>query len=194
MTTGSATSGYYTIDGGGNASIPGQTHYEYAVANGLTYFIPTEDEWYKAAHYDPSGPVYYDYPTGADTAPTATSGSTTAGEAVYNQGVSGAPADVDNSGGLSPYGTMGQGGNIYEWTESLMTAGQRSVRGGSYNYSTAQVSRLHASWRGETDPTYEGNIIGFRVSEVVPEPGSMTLLVCGLLGLAFVAWRKRRSR
>jgi hypothetical protein len=32
---------------------------------------------------------------------------------------------------------------------------------------------------------------GFRVA-FVPEPGSIVLLGTGLLGLAFVAWRKRR--
>ena len=32
-------------------------------------FIPSEDEWYKAAYYDGGAAVYYDYPTGSDTAP-----------------------------------------------------------------------------------------------------------------------------
>jgi hypothetical protein len=36
---------------------------------GALFFIPTEDEWYKAAYYDGSAGVYYDYPTGSDDAP-----------------------------------------------------------------------------------------------------------------------------
>ena len=31
------------------------------------------------------------------------------------------PADITNAGGLSPYGTMGQGGNVWEWMESAGT-------------------------------------------------------------------------
>ena len=48
------------------------------------YVLPSMDEWYKAAYYDPSG-VYYDYPTGSDTAPTPVVSGTTAGTAVYGQ-------------------------------------------------------------------------------------------------------------
>ena len=36
---------------------------------GATWVIPTEDEWYKAAYYDGSAGLYYDYPTGSDVAP-----------------------------------------------------------------------------------------------------------------------------
>jgi formylglycine-generating enzyme len=37
------------------------------------YWIPTENEWYKAAYYDPNksgGPGYWDYATGSDTTPS----------------------------------------------------------------------------------------------------------------------------
>jgi len=74
-----------------------------------TYVLPSDDEWYKTAYYSPDG-VYYDYPTGSDTAPTPVAGGTDPGTAVYLQDLSQGPADIDNAGGLSPYGTMGQGG------------------------------------------------------------------------------------
>ena len=48
------------------------------------YFLPSVDEWYKAAYYDPTSGVYYDYPTGSNTAPTAVASGTAAGTAVYN--------------------------------------------------------------------------------------------------------------
>jgi hypothetical protein len=35
------------------------------------YVLPSVDEWYKAAYYDPTSGVYYDYPTGSDNVPTA---------------------------------------------------------------------------------------------------------------------------
>ena len=55
------------------------------------YFLPSEDEWYKAAYYDPNANGglggYWDYATGSDTAPTAVASGTTSGTAVYGQTV-----------------------------------------------------------------------------------------------------------
>ena len=46
------------------------------------------------------------------SAPTAVA----AGTAVYDGHAD--PADVTIAGGLSPYGTIGQGGNVWEWEET----------------------------------------------------------------------------
>ncbi len=88
------------------------------------YFLPSEGEWYKAACHKNDGVTanYFDYATGSDTAPTAVASGTTAGTAVYNQASATGPADVTLAGGLSPYGTMGQNGNVWEWSESGFTA------------------------------------------------------------------------
>jgi sulfatase modifying factor 1 len=185
LTTGSVLSGYYTIVGG-VASIPaGVSHTDYAASHGTTYFIPTEDEWYKAAYYNPGTATYFDYPTGNDTAPTATAGSTTAGEAVYN-GQS-APADVNNAGGLSAYDTMAQGGNVWEWNEALIGS-CRGRRGGSFSYGDGYL--LQSGYRDNGyNPSYESTTFGFRVS-MVPEPATIALL--GLGGLGVLLRRKRR--
>ena len=98
------------------------------------YFLPSVDEWYKAAYYDPTSGVYYDYPTGSDTAPTAVASGTAAGTAVYNQPSESGPADIMLAGGLSPYGTMGQGGNVFELEETdfnLVNDSGSSIRVGS---------------------------------------------------------------
>jgi len=87
------------------------------------YFLPSVDEWYKAAYYDPTGGAYYDYPTGSNTAPTPVASGTAAGTAVYSGQVG--PANITLAGGLSPYGTMGQGGNVYEWDEYRLRSGER---------------------------------------------------------------------
>ena len=38
---------------------------------GATWFLPSENEWYKAAYYDPGTGSYFQNPTSSDTAPTA---------------------------------------------------------------------------------------------------------------------------
>ncbi|MCP3885722.1 MAG: PEP-CTERM sorting domain-containing protein, partial [Propionibacteriaceae bacterium] len=40
-------------------------------------------------------------------------------------------------------------------------------------------------------PAGENSDVGFRVA-AIPEPSSITLLVCGALGLLVYGWRRRR--
>jgi sulfatase modifying factor 1 len=157
------------------------------------YFLPSEDEWYKAAYYDPNksgGAGYWNYATGSDTAPTAVAGGTTSGTAVYN-GQSG-PADITNAGGLSAYGTMAQNGNVWEWGESGFTAPNdsadesRVIRGGYWiNFSS---DTLASTTRSNASPSLENFNLGFRVA-AVPEPSGVLLTWIGMMGV--VLRRKR---
>ena len=159
-----------------------------------TYVLPSYNEWYKAAYYDPSNSTYYDYTTGSNTAPTAVASGTGAGTAVYN-GQSG-PADVTQAGGLSPYGVMGLGGNVREWEESSQNlanssvSSSRGIRGG-YWFSIS--NGLSSSTRDVSGLPRFGNAdLGFRVASLssdapppVPEPSMMVIgMVFGLGGLA----------
>jgi hypothetical protein len=78
------------------------------------FFLPSVDEWHKAAYYDPDANGgaggYWVFPIGSDSAPTAVASGILAGTAVYNQPFLQGPADVTLAGGLSPYGVMGMGG------------------------------------------------------------------------------------
>jgi formylglycine-generating enzyme required for sulfatase activity len=156
------------------------------------YYLPSEDEWYKAAYYDPNksgGAGYWDYATGSDSAPTAVAGGTTSGTAVYNGQVG--PADITNAGGLSAYGTMAQSGNVFEWAESGAvapndSAGEsRVLRGGFWNFDSGD---LPASSRFVGSPSFENFFVGFRVA-AVPEPSALLLTLIGALGV--VTRRKR---
>ncbi len=156
------------------------------------YFLPSENEWYKAAYYNPGGSNYFLYPTGSDTAPTAVASGTNAGTAVYNSAAS-VPATVNSAGGLSPYGTMGQGGNVWDWTESALDgtnsspSEDRARRGGSWGNL---VNDLRSSTRYYWAPSLDSNQIGFRVASV-PEPSTAVLVL-----MAGGAWllRKRFRR
>jgi len=151
------------------------------------YWLPSSNEWYKGAYGSPNG-TWFNYPTGSDSAPTAVAGGTDANTAVY--GNQSGPADITNAGGLSAYGTMGQGGNVFEWMETEYdgtnnTAGEdREVRGGSWDVGSFGYS--DASVRTRDNPTDEdffyGYDLGFRVASV-PEPSTGLLVVLGLSGL-----------
>ena len=152
------------------------------------YVIASSNEWYKGAYGKADG-SWSNFPNGTDIAPTAVAGGTDANTAVYT--FQSGPADITNAGGLSPYGTMGQGGNAFEWNETAFdgsndTAGESRERRGAdwYGFSTSLV----ASSRYSLDPTIEYNINGFRVASV-PEPSSLSLLALG--GLV-VELRRRR--
>ncbi|MFN8764433.1 MAG: hypothetical protein ACK5ZC_08155 [Pirellulaceae bacterium] len=74
--------------------------------------MPSYNEWYKAAYFKPDSPTstsgtYYDFANGSNTAPTAVASGTADNTAVYDQSFTQGPADVDQAGGLSPYGVMG---------------------------------------------------------------------------------------
>ena len=162
----------YKFDGLGNFQLweAGDTGFDPANPYRNTqakYFLPSADEWYKAAFFNPTSSTYNDYPTGSDIAPTAVSSGTTPGTAVYDQSFATGPADVNLAGGLSPFGTIGQGGNALEWEETDFdlvndsVSSFRGARGGTWADSESQLS---STFRGFLSPTFEINTFGFRVA------------------------------
>ena len=142
LTSGHYNQGYYTILSDGTI-VPHELDHaeyaaEYAAEYGTVYFIPTEDEWYKAAYYDPKKNRvggYWDYPTRHDDPDEPVGITSEAGtlDAVFvdefNQRY---PNSVENAGTASAYGTVGQGGNVWEWNEDpVPSMGENpGVRGG----------------------------------------------------------------
>jgi formylglycine-generating enzyme required for sulfatase activity len=146
------------------------------------YFLPSENEWYKAAYYDPNKNNgtggYWQYSDGMNTLPTAVASSKKAGTAVYFNGVSlFSPATVTQAGGFSPYGTMGQGGNVNQWIEGALSGSNtdpsfnRVVRGGCWGFGS---NALLSSYRnnngdyGNGSPAIQNNSLGFRVARILP--------------------------
>ena len=156
------------------------------------YFLPNEDEWYKAAFHKNDGPTdnYWDYATGSNVIPSSVHSGTGSQTAVYN--ILAGPADVALDGDVSPYGTRGQNGNVWEWQESAFdgtndtSAEGRSLRGGSW--SGVGEPDLRSSYHFNSSPNTSANNIGFRIASV-PEPSTAVLIAsaCAVL----VTWRRR---
>ena len=110
----------------------------------------------------------------------------------FDGGSNPAPNDITDVGVLSPYGTAGQGGNVWEWEETdfdLMnnsSASERGVRGGFWNSFSF---RLLSASRLSDDPANENVNGGFRVASI-PEPRG--LLLGALAAIGWWVWRRRR--
>ena len=159
------------------------------------YFMPTEDEWVKAAYWN--GMSLQRYATKSDESLTQGDGTSGTGWnyydfKCYDPGYATNPAgpwDV-GSGSEELNGTFDMMGNVYEWMESNYSGdfnadSSRGVRAGSYDYDYFYLSSFI---RGTYNPNGEDHSLGFRVASNVPEPCSLVLL--GLGGLVLRSRKK----
>ena len=151
---GTTETGAYTLNG-----YNGQDGRTIQRNPGWNWAVTSEDEWYKAAYHKNDGATgnYWGYPTSSDTIDTTM--------ANYDGSVD-HTTDVGSYPYSSPYGTFDQGGNVWEWNESITSQGAtyayRGLRGGSF---ISYYEFLHASALFSCYPADENNSIGFRVSE-----------------------------
>jgi len=176
---------------------------------GATWFLPSENEWYKAAYYQPAAEggdadSYWLYPTASNSAPTVATANSVgdisnpdANVANFLSGadwnsLDGNVTTVGSAGPLSEsfYGTSDQGGNVWEWNEAFIRPSYRGLRGGSW---ANPASILQSSVQGSNSPSLEDPFVGFRVA-AIPEPSSLALSTRGLMAFTGVAWRRRTAR
>lgn len=188
LTTGDAYSGAYQFDDSGTLMTVNR---DAAVsAYDMVYVLPTEDEWYKAAYYKPVNDGSYSlYASGLDSVPIW---GTTDGWNYFDD-VSGRGFLLDDSpnhmwetgfGGKEQNGTYDMMGNIWEWNENTgdSITEERILRGGPHS---GGVNYMRSSTRGDTDPAYNSNHVGFRVT-VIPEPSVIALVGVFGGGLWFI--------
>jgi sulfatase modifying factor 1 len=131
---------------------------------GWQWAVTSENEWYKAAYHKNDGVTgnYFMYPTSSNSISTA--------QANYN---SSNMTGVGSYAYPSPYGTADQGGNVWEWNDTITIAGTscRGVRGGAFNYNgNDQFLRADNHDDIYGSPTGEYFSVGFRVASAVLEP------------------------
>lgn len=155
---------------------------------GAKWWIPSEDEWFKAAYYKGGGAAagYYLFPTKSDSVPhnndpTATNQANFRrfGQAYcVTQTNTLDPAQnyltpcgfFTNSAG--PYGTFDQGGNLDEWTDTAVQTpfgNARVTRGGSWN--TGGLNN-NTDPRSLNLPRDLLNTVGFRLARSATVSGS----------------------
>ena len=194
-TNGASTeTGAYTLNGATNGIITKNA--------GATWWIPSEDEWYKAAYYKGGGTDagYWVYPTQSDSAPGNNIGGA-ANQANFNNGVYAVTQSASYSSSrnyltdagvfsnsASAYGTFDQGGNVFEWNDAV-TGASRGIRGGSWDFFD---SSLQSSIRIDADAAGDNYNMGFRLASV-PEPSTYVLLSLGAAGLGAHVLRRRRK-
>lgn len=168
------------------------------------YWIPSSNEWYKAAYHDANAGtagVYFDYATSSNDVPTVATANSLGdinnpdlGVVNYNFGAdwNGPNGNVTTVGSAgissgSPYGTFDQNGNVWEWNDTVLSFSgtDRSLRGGSFGDVSIALRSNHPIYLGPTIGLdgFNDVFIGFRVA-TVPEPSTVlmgTLAASGLL-------------
>lgn len=136
------------------------------------WWIPSLNEWYKAAFYDPTragSQPYWNYPTRSDTLPDRQALPGGVNSANYNgsqpEGQHITPVGAYEKS-VSYYGTYDQAGLLWEWTDTSFNnhEGQPStmgLMGGSWSLGQINISK-----HGGRDylPQYNDDDTGFRLA------------------------------
>ena len=152
------------------------------------YFLPTEDEWVKAAYWN--GTSLQNWATVGDHRP----GQSGCNYYYFDHATDPPYAWAATKGSTELNGTKNMMGNVWEWMETpyysddYLPDSRRAFRGGSYErVGLGGFFIIESSYRGPDFAHSEDYYRGFRVASV-PEPCSLVLL--GLGGLV-LRYRKR---
>jgi sulfatase modifying factor 1 len=186
-----------------------------AMNAGALYWVPSENEWYKAAYYNPtlnSGTGDYTvYSTGLNDPPMPVAatgtGDGTAGPtgnyANFSTGASwndqaGNVTTVGTNGAASYYGAFDMNGNVWEWNDLTGSAvSSRGARGGGWLDDWTPFGRsLSRSSRITLGPSNENFYHGFRLASPVPvpEPSTWVMSLAGIACGGWRMWRRHRGR
>ncbi len=162
------------------------------------YYLPTENEWVKAAYWN--GSTLQTHATRPGESVHQGDGASGTGWNYYDRGYATNPAGpwAVGAGSLELNATFDMMGNVQEWMESPYSGAydpqaQRGLRAGSYQYDGVTGGTLESTDRQRhRNPADEVNRVGFRVAADIPEPCSMLLLSLGGL-MVSTSLRRRRS-
>lgn len=200
---GSTETGAYTLVGGQtNGTAPAKNA-------GAQFYIPTENEWYKAAYFSPAlnsgAGGYYTYATQSNSAPGNIVGGG-ANQANYRNGLifSVSQSNLITSSlnyltdvgaftnSPSFFGTFDQAGNVAEWNDlTEIPDTSRGYRGGAW-IGGGSALEISSAANSSTDAFTKLDTVGFRLAAPVPEPSTYAMAVAGMACGGFSIWRRRK--
>ena len=166
---------------------------------GALFWIPSYDEWVKAAYWDPNKngpgqPGYWQYPITSDTAPIpgnpANGGQTNTGTFPPGQT---RPLDVGSyPTAQSPWGVLDLSGGMWEWLEYTGPGPYPTGRyySGSSAFDAGATSVLDSLRFPRPNGVSGHPLLGLRIASAVPSPGTGVLMAGALAGFTI---RRRRS-
>ncbi len=180
---GDTETGSYTLNGATSGIIHANA--------GAQVYLPSDQEWYKAAYYNADNQNYSIYPNGQNSISTS--------DANYGNSIGFATEVGFYSHASSYYGTFDQGGNVWEfsglfydiWTQSY----KPQLRGGSWGWETKGTGSINGSYGlfyWDLSSTNSNILVdnyltedsqrGFRLA-AVPEPSvtALTILASGVM-------------
>lgn len=186
---GDTEDGAYTLDGG--TATPGNWA-SVSRNQGAKWFLPSENEWYKAAYHANDGATgnYFNYATRSDLRPTAIAPPGGANSANYNSVVNNVTPVGAYSETTSAYGAYDMTGNVMEWNETSIMMFLRGRLGG---WALEDPIGMSSRNRLFTNPDLQGAYTGFRVATIVPEPSSWVLSATTVVGGYTITRVRRRG-
>jgi formylglycine-generating enzyme required for sulfatase activity len=179
--------GSYALNGAmkdenGTAKLPKSDYCR--LDNEAKFFLPTEDQWYKAAYYKRNGKAdYWDYPTASDgifgNEPRKdllnqancfiSSNSDKSNDWLFhwnykysNGGKAPFLTSVgDFSSSPGPYGTFDMGGNLFQWVSHPGYTGTRVIRGGCWKKESDELKKTTCI---TANPAIGYDFVGFRIA------------------------------
>jgi len=153
---------------------------------GARFWIPSFDEWIKAAHYDPDKNGagqggWWLYPNTSDTPPIPGppgEGEANTGFELPQIGHEFIPAGMYPDV-TSPWGLLDAAGSRSEWTEAVFSPSDRGQDGTWAGLTPAAAYIDEISVRGSLPPDLAARSAGLRLASAIPAPGAALVLAAG---------------
>ena len=168
-----------------NSDHPIETDYVGAVAfaawmtieTGFDWWVPTESEWIKAAHYNPTTETYWWYPNSSNTRSTASTPTLDNNSCNSSPGTNGFEPVGSYPNSVGPWGLLDAAGNAHEWTSTYFEGDELwepntylMCRGGHWRWLSDHGQVGYRAGTHRKQPTHTGQ--GFRLA-TEPYPGDL---------------------